>query len=125
MDFPLPLTIINWLLLAILIIPIAITAFGFKPAVDFLKNHISDRMFAILRKWAYTYVAALAQDPTLKCLASEAKKQQAVIWLVYKAKELGITLTEQEASQLVEEAVYLVKSISLPKLEDALELYAG
>jgi hypothetical protein len=125
MDFQLPQTLLGWLGLAAIIIPIAITAMGFRPAVAFLKNHMNDQLFGILRKWAYTYVAALAQDPTLKGLASEAKKQQAVIWLVYKAKELGIALTEQEASQMVEEAVYLVKSISLPRLEDALELNAG
>ena len=85
---------------------------------------INARLFEILRKWAYTYVAALAQDPTLKGLASEEKKQQAVIWLVIKAKELGISLTEREASQIIEEAVYLVKKVTLPTAEDILKLTA-
>jgi hypothetical protein len=120
MDFQLPTTLIGWLLLAALIIPIAITVIGFRPAVSYLRNHLHGNAFEILRKWAYTYVAALAQDPTLKGLASEEKKQQAVIWLVVRAKGLGIDLTEREASNLVEEAVYLVKNVALPNLKDTL-----
>jgi hypothetical protein len=111
MDFPLPITILNWLVLGVLAIIAAVTAIGFRPAAAFIKAHINAKLFGILRKWAYTYVAALEQDPTLKGLASEEKKQQAVIWLVIKAKQLGISLTEREASQIVEEAVYLVKHV--------------
>lgn len=121
MDFIFPQTLNEWIGLALMILPLALTAIAFRPAVAYLKNHVNARMFETLRGWAYTYVAALKQDPSLKGLASEAKKQQAVIWLVYKAKSLGITLTEQEASNLVEEAVYLVRSIGLDYLEDALE----
>jgi len=121
MEFNLPATLNEWIALALMILPIAITAVGFKPAVRYLKNHINARLFEILRKWALTYVSALMQDPTLKGLASEQKKQQAIIWLAYKAKELGITLSGREASNIVEEAVYLVKSLGLERLEDALE----
>jgi Bacteriophage holin of superfamily 6 (Holin_LLH) len=122
MEFLLPTTLLGWALLALTILPIALTAMGFKPAVAYLKDHVHGKAFDALRKWAFTYVAALAQDPTLKGLASEEKKQQAVIWLVYRAEQLGITLTEFEASNLVEEAVVLVKKITLPHLEDALEV---
>jgi hypothetical protein len=124
MELPLPLTLLNWLAFALLAAVAALTALGFRPAVAFIKAHINARLYEILRKWAYTYVAALAQDPTLKGLASEEKKQQAVIWLVIKAKELGISLTEREASQIIEEAVYLVKKVMLPTAEDILKLTA-
>jgi len=124
MDFPLPLTLINWLALGLLILITAVTAIGFRPAVAFIKAHINAKLFGILRKWAYTYVAALEQNPTLKGLASDEKKQQAIIWLVIKAKELRINLTEREASQIVEEAVYLVKHVVLPIAKDILSLTA-
>ena len=124
MELPLPITLFNWLAFALLAAAAALTALGFRPAVAFIRAHINARLFETLRKWAYTYVAALAQDPTLKGLASEEKKQQAVIWLVIKAKELGISLTEREASQIVEEAVYLVKHVVLPTAKDILSLTA-
>jgi hypothetical protein len=120
MELPLPITLINWLIFAIAAAITALTAIGFKPAVKFLKAHAHGRVFEVLRKWAYTYVSALAQDPSLKGLASEEKKQQAMLWLVIKSKQLGIELSEMEASNLVEEAVYLVKKVTLPQLEDAL-----
>ena len=125
MDFPLPITLINWLALGLLILITTLTALGLRPAIGFLRNHVNGRLYEILRRWAHTYVAALAQDPTLKGLASEEKKQQAVIWLVVKAKELGIALTEREASQIVEEAVYLVKKVTLPAAEDILNAAAA
>ena len=99
----LPLTLINWPVLGLLAIVAAVTANGFRPTVAFVKAHINAKLFDILRKWVYTYVAALEQDPTLKGLASEEQKQQAVIWLVIKAKGLGINLSGSEASQIVEE----------------------
>ena len=121
MDFPLPISLINWIVLAILIFIVGVTGLTFAPIVRFVRSRIKEGLFQHLRKWAYTYVAALAQDPTLKGLASEEKKQQAVIWLVIKAEELGIELSEREASQIVEEAVYLVKNVTLERLEDILE----
>ena len=124
MDFSLPITLINWLVLGLLAVIAAITAIGFRPSVAFIRAHINAKLFGILRKWAYTYVAALEQDPTLKGLASDEKKQQAIIWLVIKAKELRIHLTEREASQIVEEAVYLVKHVVLPTAKDILSLTA-
>ena len=124
-QFPLPTSLINWLLLAALIIPIAITALSFKPAVRYLKAHINGRIFEILRQRAHMYVASLEQDPTLGGLANEEKKQQAVIWLVVFAARLGIKLSEQDASNLVEEAVYLVKKVTLPAAEDVLQAAAA
>src|SRR4051812_11041019 len=100
MEFHLPTTLLGWASLALTILPIALTAMGFKPFVAFAKSHIRAGAFEALRKWAHTYVAALEQDPTLKGLASEEKKRQAVIWLVYRAEQLGIPLTEFEASNL-------------------------
>ncbi|HLO27899.1 MAG TPA: phage holin, LLH family [Anaerolineales bacterium] len=120
MDFTLPISLINWLLLAALIAITTLTAFSFKPAMNYLKLHLHGKAFDTLRNWAYTYVAALAQDPSLRGLASEEKKQQAMLWLVIQAEKLGITLSEAEASNLVEEAVYLVKNVGLKNLEEAL-----
>jgi hypothetical protein len=122
MDFTLPTTLIGWAGLALIILPLALTALGFKPVVAFLKAHAKANVFEFLRKRAFNAVAALEQDPTLAGLASEEKKQQAVIWLVIEANKLGIHLSEQEASNLVEEAVYLVKNVSLKNMKDALEL---
>jgi uncharacterized membrane protein len=121
MDFILPQTLNEWIGLAVMILPLALTALGFKPAVAYLKAHMRSGLFEFLRKHAYGFVAALEQDPTLKGLANEEKKQQAVIWLAIKAKSLGITLTEDEASNLVEEAVYLIKNVGLKNLKDVLD----
>jgi hypothetical protein len=120
MELTLPVSLIGWLLLAILVVITAVPAFAFKPVMNYVRAHVNSKMFELLRKWAYTNVAALMQDPTLKGLASEEKKQLAILWLMKKAEQFKISLTVEEASNLVEEAVYLLKSISLPELEDSL-----
>ena len=79
------------------------------------------RIYDTLRGWAHTFVVALEQDPTLKGLASEEKKQQAVIWMLNAAEKAGIPLTPEEASNIVEEAVWLVKKIALPAADAATE----
>jgi superfamily 6 holin (LLH) len=124
MDFQLPTTLLGWVSLALAILPIVVTAMSFKPVTAYLKDHINGKAFGILRTWAHTYVAALEQDPTLKGMASEEKKQQAVIWLVWRANQLGIELTAFEASNLVEEAVYMVKKVVLPAADAALDAAA-
>jgi hypothetical protein len=109
-----PATLIGWLLLASVVLVTVGSTFGFRALANYTKDNIQSNAFTAIRKWAGTYVAALAQDPTLKGLASEEKKAQAVLWLVTKAEDFGILLTANEASLLVEEAVYLVKSVGLP-----------
>src|SRR5512147_2326009 len=106
MDFQLPISLINWLLFALLAAGVALTALSFRPVVNYIKAHVQGKVFELLRKYSYNYVAALEQDPTLNGLASEEKKQLAVLWLMTTAEKLHFALTEPAASNLVEEAVY-------------------
>jgi hypothetical protein len=109
-----PSTLLGWLMLATVALVTVGFTYGFRGLMTYTKDNLQSNAFTAIRKWAGTYVAALAQDPYLKGLASDEKKEQAVIWLVAKAASFGILLTSQEAGLLVEEAVYLVKSVGLP-----------
>ena len=121
MELTLPVSLSGWLLFGILCAVIGITALSFKPIVAYIKANANAKVFDVIRRWARQHVAALEQDPTLKGLASEAKKQQAIIWLVNKAVELNIPLTVEDASNFVEEAVYMIKKVALPELGEALD----
>ena len=113
MDLPLPISLINWIGFAIIAGVFALTAIGFKPLIAFIKANLNAKIYGLLRSWALTYVTALYQDPTLKGLASEEKKQRAMFWLLTQAQKASIPLSTDEASNLIEEAVYLTKSIVL------------
>jgi hypothetical protein len=109
-----PSTLIGLIGLAFIALVTAGGAFGFRVVMNYIKDNVQSNAFTAIRKWAGTYVAALAQDPYLKGIASEEKKEQAVLWLVTKAEGFGISLSAHEASLLVEEAVWLLKNTGLP-----------
>jgi hypothetical protein len=121
MEFELPISLLNWILAGALAALSGAVGIGVKAGIAYIRLKTQGALFDMIRKWAYTYVAALQQDPTLKGLASEEKKERAMLWLVAKAEVLGITLTEGEASNLIEEAVYFVKEVVLDATVDALE----
>lgn len=121
MEFPTPETLIQWITLGIMSTFTALISLSYKQIVAFAKAKIHSGIFDFLRKWAHTYVTALMQDPTLKGLASEEKKQMAMIWLINKAEQYGIKLSTDEASKIIEQAVYLAKSVVLAAAEDALD----
>ena len=73
MDFPFPISLINWIGFAIIAAVFALTAISFKPLVAFVKTNLNAKVYGLLRSYARTYVTALYQDPTLKGLASEEK----------------------------------------------------
>ena len=116
----LPTTLLGYLLLGLTIIITAISALGVRAIIAYSKANIQNDLFDRLSAWASTYVKALAQDPSLEGLASEEKKERAMFWIVSKAEELGITITTAEASQMIEEAVWLLKNSALPAVADAL-----
>jgi hypothetical protein len=120
----LPVTLLGWLGLGCIIVITALTAIGVRRGIDFAKENIKHVLFTKLRMWAGTYVAALAQDPSLKGLASEEKKERAMLWLRMKADALGVELSVQEASLMIEQAVFLLKKV-LPGVADELSEPVG
>jgi hypothetical protein len=117
----LPITLMGWILLGLAAIVTAAVAIASGYGINIAQANIKNALFDRLCVWARTYVAALAQDPSLGGLASEEKKERAMFWLVCKAEELGVEISEDEASKLIEEAVWLLKNSTLPVLEKALE----
>jgi hypothetical protein len=117
----LPTTLLGWILAGLMAVVVSCAALLVRAFIVYASVNIHNALFNQLKSWAATYVKALAQDPTLEGLASDEKKQRAIIWIVNKAEKLGIDLTISEASQLVEEAVWLLKNSSLPAIADALE----
>ena len=116
----LPITLTGWILLGLAAIGTALAATAARYGINYAQANIQNALFDRLCGWAQTYVAALAQDPSLKGLASEEKKERAMLWLVVKAGELGVEISENEASKLIEQAVWLLKNSALPAVEDAL-----
>jgi hypothetical protein len=121
MQMELPVTLTGWIFLGLAAIVTAVVAIASRYGINLAQANIKNILFDRLCQWARTYVAALAQDPSLDGLASEEKKERAMFWLVSKAAELGIVVTEDEASKLIEEAVWILKNSTLPAIEAALE----
>jgi hypothetical protein len=116
----LPISLVGWTILAGTISVTALTAIGLRFAINYAQENTKNSLFDRLCQWARIYVAVLEQDPSLGGLASDEKKERAMLWLVTKAEELGIPLTADEASKLIENAVYLVKNVALPAVDEAL-----
>ena len=117
----LPVTLMGWILLGLAAIITATVAIASRHGIDLAQANIKNALFDRLCGWARTYVAALAQSPDLEGLASEEKKERAMFWLVTKAQAMGVEITEDEASKIIEEAVWLLKNSTLPAIENALE----
>ena len=64
---------------------------------------------------------ALEQDPSLGGLASEDKKERAMLWLAKAADQMGVQISTAEASRVIEQSVFLMKANVLPVIEEALE----
>lgn len=116
----LPVSLLGWIGLGLAAIITSLTAFGLNKGIGYLKENIKYAAFDALRKWAGTYVAALAQDPSLKGLASEEKKERAMVWIVNKAGDLGLAVSPAEASRLIEEAVWILRNSTLPEVSEEL-----
>lgn len=116
----LPVTLVGWAMLAGVAALTALSAIGLRFGINYTQANIKNDLFDRLCKWAGTYVTALAQDPSLEGLASEEKKEYAMLWLMNKAGELGIELSQGEASKLIEQAVWLLKNSALPGVAEAL-----
>jgi hypothetical protein len=121
MDFTLPTTLLGWIGAGIAAIATALTAFGGRSLFGILREHLKNVAFDKLRAWAATYVRSLAQSPDLEGLATEEKKERAMVWIVNKAEQLGVEIAPQEASHLIEEEVWLIKNVGLPAVADALD----
>lgn len=117
----LPVSLIGWAMLAGVIAITSLTALGLRFGINYAQTNIENSLFDRLCAWARTYVTALAQDPSLEGLASEEKKERAMVWLMNKAAELGVEITHAEASKLIEQAVWMLKQVALPAVADALE----
>lgn len=121
MDFSLPTTLLGWIGAGIAAVATALTAIGGRSLIALAKAYLKNKAFDRLRSWAATYVRALAQSPDLEGLATDEKKERAMVWLVNKANDLGIELSPMEASQLIEEEVWFIKKVGLPAVADALD----
>ena len=116
----LPNTLLGWILLGLAAISTGALSLGCRAIIEYARTNIQNALLERLSGWAAVYVGALAQDPSLKGLASEEKKERAMLWLVSKAGELGVNVSEAEASSLIEQAVWILRNSSLPAIEDAL-----
>jgi hypothetical protein len=116
----LPTTLLGWLLLVLAIVASVGIAFAARFIVIYITSRLQSAAVDKLRKWALTSVRALMQSPDLEGLANEEKKERAMFWLANLAASLNINVTAHELSLMIEEAVWLVKNVTLPTVEDAL-----
>ena len=117
----LPVSLIGWLLLGCAIVITALTAYGLRFGINYAQVNIKNSLFDALCKRAQIYVMALEQDPSLGGLASEEKKERAMLWLAKAADQMGVQISTAEASRVIEQSVFLMKTNVLPVIEEALE----
>jgi hypothetical protein len=117
----LPNTILGWILMGCLAIVTGCVAYGLHALIIYLSVNIHGTLWDQLRIAAVTKVKALEQDPSLGGLASEDKKERAMVYVISLADKMGLNITVAEASDMIEEAVYMLQKNVLPAVESALE----
>lgn len=116
----LPNTLIGWIMLGLLALLTGSIAIGVRAAIFYLSVRVHNDLFDQLKKAVATKVAALEQDPSLGGLASDEKKERAMVYVINLADKFGIKININEASDLIEEAVYMLRHVALPAVGEAL-----
>ena len=117
----LPSTILGWIMFGLAAITTGLLAYAVRALIVYVSVNCHSVLWEQLKSAAATKVAALEQDPSLAGLASEDKKERAMVYITTLAERLGIHITVSEASALIEEAVYQIQKVILPAAADALE----
>lgn len=116
----LPNTILGWILLGLAAITTGCFAYSLRALIVYLSINVHGQLWDQLRIAAETKVKALEQDPSLGGLASEDKKERAMVYIINLADRMGLDVTVNEASDLIEEAVYMLQKVVLPAVDEAL-----
>jgi hypothetical protein len=116
----LPNTLLGWIFLGLAAVATGSFAYGLRALIVYASINIHGVLWDQLKAAAATKVAALEQDPSLAGLASDDKKERAMVHIIDLAERMGLDVTVSEASDLIEEAVYLLQKVALPAVADAL-----
>lgn len=86
---------------------------------EWLKTKIGAEKLATVKSLADTVVHALEQTNIWNQLDGPAKKAQAMAWLSQQISVLGIKMTPEEISNIIEESVHKMNMATTPILTEA------